>query len=316
MTVADANSSRQGRLVSTPVAAPKRWFFWLIILLVLVLVLALAGWSGFAAWRHVAPPAAAPGWDYQTLHVNLPRVSALALGSAEDLFVSLESRQGNGKILTIARNGDRHEVLGNLHKPDGLVAYEGGIAITQEDQLQPVIWWHDNVATPLFQAEDAEGIVSDGNFLYVIEDQQSSGRLLRYDSNSGELLVLREGLDEAEGVAVCPNGDVFYLEKKSARVRQLTSDGKDPVVVEGLNQPGFLLCQSEGLWITEDATHGSRLLLFDQHSRLQVILSHLRAPQTLLAVGPGRYLLAEQGRDRILEIWHRGIADKAGAALK
>lgn len=310
---ADADFPRQGPSVSTPVPVFKRRLFGLMSMA----VLALAGWSGFAAWRHVAPPAAAPGWAYQTLHVNLPRVSALALGPADKLFVSLESRKGDGIILTITENGDRDEVLGSLHKPDGLVAFKGGIAVTQEDQNEPVIWWHNDVATRLFEANDAEGIVSDGNFLYVIEDQQGSGRLLRYDSDSRELMVLREGLDEAEGVAVCPNGDVFYLEKSSERVRRLAADGQDPVVVDGLNKPGFLLCRPEGLWITEDATHGARLLLFDHQSRLQVVLRHLRAPQTLLSVGPDRYLLAEQGRDRILEIWHKpGATGEAGVPPK
>lgn len=241
----------------------------------------------------------------------------MALGPADKLFLSLENRQGDGKILTITANGDQQQVLGNLQKPDGLVAYRGGIAITQEESNQPVIWWHNNMATRLFDANDAEGIVSDGNFLYVIEDQRGSGRLLRYDADSREMVVLREGLNEAEGVAVCPNGDVFYLEKSSERVRRLAADGQDPVVVAGLNKPGFLLCRPEGLWITEDATHGARLLLFDQQSRLQVILRHLRAPQTLLAVGPDRYLLAEQGRDRILEIWHKPeAAGKVGSPPK
>jgi hypothetical protein len=35
---------------------------------------------------------------------------------------------------------------------------------------------------------------------------------------------------------------------------------------------------------------------------LRVILEHLRSGQTILPVAPGRLLVAEQGRKRILEI--------------
>jgi hypothetical protein len=34
----------------------------------------------------------------------------------------------------------------------------------------------------------------------------------------------------------------------------------------------------------------------------QVVLSHLRSAQTVLALEPGHLLVAEQGRNRILEI--------------
>ncbi len=178
-----------------------------------------------------------------------------------------------------------------------------------------MIWWHDGEATRLFNAIDAEGVASDGYRLYVVEDRGGQGRLLRYDPNGdpngdsnegpdqGALTALRDGLDEAEGIAVCPNGKLYTVEKSRGSVRLMISDGTDQDVVTGLNRPGFVACGPEGLWITEDATHGARLLLLDQQSKLQVILTHLRAPQTLLAIAPNRYLLAEQGRDRILEIW-------------
>lgn len=312
MTANGVGGGGSGRLSianSPPILQRYRWpLLWLTSLLLLL----PAGWLGLSAWRHLAPPVAASGWHYRPLLLDLPRVSALALGPAEQLFVSLESRTGDGKILMIAENGDPKEVLGGLHKPDGMVAYENGIAITQEEGIHWVIGWQKGVATNLFQAKDAEGIARDDNFLYVVEDQHGTGRLLRFDTSNGEVVTLRDGLDEAEGVTLCPGGDLYYVEKGASRVRRLTPDGEDPVVVAGLNQPAFLLCQPEGLWITEDATHGARLLLLDRQSNLRIILSHLRAPQTLLATGPDRYLLAEQGRDRILEIWRAtGTVDES-----
>ncbi|UTN83656.1 hypothetical protein NMC41_16620 [Pseudomonas aeruginosa] len=43
-------------------------------------------------------------------------------------------------------------------------------------------------------------------------------------------------------------------------------------------------------------------MLLPPEGPLQVIVRRLRSAQSLLPIGPGRYLLAEQGRDRILEI--------------
>ena len=246
---------------------------------------------------------ASSGWHYKIAYTDLPRVSALALGPNNQLYVSLEKRHGTGEVLRIEPNGSRVTILADLDKPDGMTAYNGGVAITQEDQTRSVIWWHDGIASELLEARGAEGLASDGAFLYVVEDQPGSGRLLRYDSRTDELVTLRRGLDEAEGVAACANGEIYYTEKESSQVRLVGIDDNDPVVVNHLNKPGFLLCRPEGLWITEDATHGSRLLLLDQRSQLHVILRHLRTPQSLLAIGGGHYLLAEQGRNRILEVW-------------
>jgi len=62
------------------------------------------------------------------------------------------------------------------------------------------------------------------------------------------------------------------------------------------------MCDQRGLWISEDSTHRARLLLLDNLSRLQTILSFLKAPQMVARTPRGTYLLAEGGRNRILEI--------------
>ena len=80
-------------------------------------------------------------------------------------------------------------------------------------------------------------------------------------------------------------------------------DGGDELVLGSLNAPGFLMCDDEGLWVTEDATHRARLLLLDHRGgSVQVILRHLRSAQTVLSLAPGRLWIAEQGRGRILEV--------------
>jgi len=195
-------------------------------------------------------------------------------------------------------------VRGGLSKPDGLLSFRGGLVVSQEGGDLPVIWFHEGQSADLFVGKRVEGLASDGQALYAIEDVAEDGRLLRFDPLSKQLSVVRSGLREAEGVAICGNGDRFYTLKGKGRgagtVRRWLADGSDPVLLDELNAPGFLMCDEEGLWISEDATHRARLLLLDRSGRLQVILRGLRSAQTVLALAPGRLLVAEQGRGRVL----------------
>lgn len=270
-------------------------------LLALVTVLACAGF-GFLAWQHYYPVRDVADWQHRVLIDRLPVVSALAADGQGGVFASLELKHGKGRILQIGSDGSRRTVKDGLSKLDGMIRYRGGIAYSQEAGEAPVRWWHGDRDEVLFPGRDVEELATDGHFLYAIEDRPQHARLLRFDPDKGEVRVLRRDLEVAEGVAVCPDGRVFYLEKKRGWVKQLRDDGNDSIVAQGLNEPGFLMCDRAGLWITEDATHLARLLLVDAAGRLQTILSHLRSAQTILPFGEHRYLLAEQGRDRILEI--------------
>ncbi len=62
------------------------------------------------------------------------------------------------------------------------------------------------------------------------------------------------------------------------------------------------MCDARGLWISEDATHRARLLLWDGKGEPHTILSFLKAPQSIVPDGKGGYLLAEGGRDRVLQL--------------
>jgi hypothetical protein len=155
----------------------------------------------------------------------------------------------------------------------------------------------------LFTGRNIEGIASDANYVYAIEDLPEGGRLWRYDPTSRQADVLRNGLAVGEGLAICPDGRLFYSEKKRGWVKLYRPGADADIVVHtGLNAPGFLMCDQEGLWISEDATHGARLLHVTAGGTPQPILKHLRSGQTILSLAPGRLLLAEQGRGRILEI--------------
>ncbi len=257
----------------------------------------------FLAWQHYFPVTAGEGWTWKIYLDDIDRVSALARDEQGTLYLTQERNNQRGKLLKQLPNGTLQEVMAGLDKPDGLAIFRSGILISQESSESPVLWLHQGQKTELFRGRHIEGIASDGKFIYAIEDVSQAGRLLRYDSETRQVGVLREDLKVGEGLAICPDGRIFYSEKKSGWIKLYRPAlDVDPVAHGGLNQPGFLLCNQEGLWITEDATHGARLLHADTGGTLLVILEHLRSGQTILSVAPGRLLVAEQGRKRILEI--------------
>lgn len=257
----------------------------------------------FLAWQHFFPVTSAAGWHHEVMMEDVTLVSALAKGGDGALYITRELNKQRGSLFKRLPDGSVQEILGRLDKPDGLALFKGGIAISQEGSECPVLWMHQGLVTPLFQGRNIEGLATDARVLYAIEDRVMDGRLWQYDPATSETKVLRDHLQEGEGVAVCPDGRVFYTEKRRGWIKQLRHDADiDPVVHQNLKAPGFLMCNEDGLWISEDATHGARLLLFDAAGNEHVILWHLRSAQTVIAERPGHLLLAEQGRNRILAI--------------
>jgi hypothetical protein len=274
-----------------------------LLLVVLTTALTLIGGLGFVAWQHLYPVTAAEGWSYRVFLDEVPYVSALAKDKQGVLYVTQELKNEHGSVFTLAADGKRLPVLIGLSKPDGLAPLHDGIVVSQEAGDYPVLWIHgDGRREALFAGRSVEGIASDGLFLYVIEDRAGDGRLLRFDPLNKQVLVLRDGLSEGEGVAICADGKLYYTEKHKGWVKRWRAEGEDELVLSDLNAPGFLMCNDEGLWVTEDATHMARLLLLDTSGSLQVILRHLRSAQTVLSLAPGHLLIAEQGRARVLEV--------------
>lgn len=261
----------------------------------------LAATLGFFAWQSFYPVQAASGWDVEVLHRNVTKAASLLPQADGSLLVSRELDDGRGSILKITATGDRVVVIDNLSKPDGMVAAQGGWVFSQEGGRAPVSMSRDGQVTPLFDGDSVQGLWNDGDHLYAIEDRKGNGRLMRYDWNSGQLDVLRSGLIETEGLTRCA-GRLLYTEKANGKVRALSDDGSDPVVVEGLRNPTFLYCDQRGLWISEDNTHRARLLRVDADGVQHTVLTFLKAPQSIVADGKGGYLLAEGGRNRVLHL--------------
>jgi hypothetical protein len=262
----------------------------------------VASTLGFFAWQTFYPVQAADGWEVQVLHNSVTRAASLLPQADGSLLVSRELNGGKGSILQISASGDRVVILDGLSKPDGMVAVDGGWAFSQEVGGAPVSVSRNGQVSTLFQGNNVQGLYNDGDYLYAIEDRKGDGRLMRYDWRSGQLEVLRSGLTETEGLTRCSDGRLLYTEKSTGKIRALSAEGNDPVVVEGLRNPTFLLCDARGLWISEDSTHRARLLRIDGGGTQHVVLSYLKAPQAIVPDGKGGYLLAEGGRDRVLHL--------------
>ena len=257
---------------------------------------------GFFTWQNFYPVSTASGWTVQVLHRDVPKAASLMPLPDGALMVSQELDDAKGSIVRIHLDGTREVVVGKLSKPDGMLSTRGGWVFSQEALDSPVSFLKDGTVTELFRGENVQGLWDDGDYLYAMEDRRDEGRLLRYRWSDRTLSVVRKDLDEGESIIRCTDGRMLYTKKKEGTVRELAADGSDPVVLAKLNQPTFLMCDERGLWINEDATHRARLLLIDKQGHQQTILSFLKAPQSIVPTARGTYLLAEGGRDRVLEL--------------
>lgn len=282
----------------TDTGSPHRLLRWGLSLAGLLVVATL----GFFAWQSFYPVSAATGWSVQTVHRDVPKAASLMPMPDGSLMISQELNDAKGSIVRIHPDGQRDVVVGNLSKPDGMFATHGGWVFSQETGNAPVSFLKDGVVSELFRGENVQGLWVEGDDLYAIEDRKDNGRLLRYRWGDQSLTVIRDKLHEGESITRCTDGRMLYTEKKKGVVRELTDDGSDPVVLAGLNKPTFLMCDERGLWVNEDSTHRARLLLIDKQGQQQTILSFLKAPQSIVPTDRGTYLLAEGGRNRVLEL--------------
>lgn len=256
----------------------------------------------FFAWQYFFPVQAASGWSYRVAYDDVQKAAGLARAADGGILVSQELQDGRGSILLMQPDGDREVVVEGLSKPDGLLSARGGLVFSQESGGKPVSFLQGKRVSELFAGDQVRGLWDDGHYLYAIEDRKGNGRLWRYRWDDRQLSVVRDNLSETESITRCTDGRMLYSEKETGVIRELREDGRDPVVIDGLRNPTFMLCDEQGLWISEDSTHRARLLLVDAQGAQATVLSFLKAPQAILPLDDGRYLIAEGGRDRVLEL--------------
>jgi hypothetical protein len=257
---------------------------------------------GFFMWQNFYPVQPAEGWSYKIAYRDVPKAASLVPMQDGSLMVSQELRDGLGSIIRIHPDGRREKVVADLSKPDGMIPFRDGLVYSQEVDGAMVSFLKEGRILPLFKGNSVQGLWGEGDYLYAIEDRKGNGRLVRYHWDDRTLTVVRDNLNESETIMRCTDGRMLYTEKEKGIVRQLTEDRSDPIVLADLNQPTFLMCDERGIWVSEDSTHRARLLLIDYQGRRQTVLSFLKAPQSIVRTTKGSYLVAEGGRDRILEL--------------
>jgi hypothetical protein len=246
-------------------------------------------------------------WQITTAFTNLPEVSGLQI-DGDSVYATFETRQHDGQLVSLS-HGVQTTLVDGLQKPDGLSTSLGRLIYTQEFGLSPVFELDNGISTRLFDANGAEGVDSTLNGdVYVVEDRKE-GRVLKYERSSGLVTVLASGLDEAEGLCVMESGDVFYSEKGKGEIFRIRGSVTD-LYLSDLNKPGYLYCDeaTQSIWITEDRRNFGRLLYSSRANDYSVIATGLKSPQSIAFNSKDSFLLAEQGRDRILSFHRAGQA--------
>jgi sugar lactone lactonase YvrE len=131
---------------------------------------------------------------------------------------------------------------------------------------------------------DSSAVWGVGQFLEDVLDQRPSGRVLRYDPRTGEVLVLARELSFANGIALSPDGDSLLV-AESGRYRLwrvwLTGDKKNLKEVALENLPGFpdnLAATARGTtWLGLSSTRKRTIDLVHPHPLLKDAIASLPA---------------------------------------
>ncbi|WP_232487086.1 hypothetical protein [Azotobacter chroococcum] len=65
-------------------------------------------------------------------------------------------------------------LVSGLHKPDGLVHFQGGIAYSQEGGTHPVNWLFEGQIRSLFEGTNVQGLEADGSAPIPLEHLRTS----------------------------------------------------------------------------------------------------------------------------------------------
>lgn len=256
------------------------------------------------AWQRFMWVTTTEGWHYTVVQENMNRITSLARLPEGDVVATLSPKQkaggpAEGQLIQLENANTSYRVLATqLHKPDGLLAYDGGIVATQEWPNQPVLYWYEGEMKSLMDLNAAESIAITAKGKWLIVEDSANGRLLEIDPETHQQKTLYQGFEAGEGVCIGRDHRIFILDNKRNELLEFVN-GDMKSIADGLYHPGFLLCTDDGIWITEDVTSRGRLWFYD-YAKLQVIAHHLHSPQGVLLEKDHSILVAEQGRSRLL----------------
>jgi sugar lactone lactonase YvrE len=273
-----------------------------LVLLAVMLALALSSVgtrADYLADYLGAAPRAGDGWSYSVIADGLDSVDNVAVGQAGEIYVSSEVGAAKGAVLQLT-DGAPLVLLDDVTRPDGLALGPGVLFVTEETDNGRVleVRLDDRSHRVVTVLDYPEGIERMANGSLVVAEDLRPGRVVRVAAN-GEIETLRPDLDRPEGVSIDRDNAIVVAETGSGRVLRI-ADGALTVIVEGLNEPDQVFCAPDGaIWISEDARPG-RLLRY-RDGTLEEVASGLLAPQGITYdAAHDRYLVAEQGRGRLL----------------
>jgi len=235
---------------------------------------------------------------------GLTKVDNLYLGDNDSLYATLERSRSRGELVSIV-DGKTKTLLSQLDRPDGLAGK--------------------------------------GRYLFVTEEVHS-GRIIRYDLQTGNTQVVLRDLRMPEGIDLFINGDLAITEDVAngrllrlgqtvkpqvlldnlARPEGLCIDhkgtvfvaltgsgeiisyqqGKRRVIYKGLSEPDQVECAADGSLWITEDQDPGRLLRLE-NGVLEVLMSGLSSPQGIAFHTDGSVYIAEQGKDRIIRLsWH------------
>ncbi len=115
-----------------------------------------------------------------------------------------------------------------------------------------------------------EGPVWDGEHIYFTHIQAS--RIMRYDLQSGDITVAREGTDRTNGLCYDAKGTLFGCCSGGRSIVRFDADGKNSVIADRLdgkrlNTPNDLAVDRKGrIWFTNPVNSGN----WDKDSKMEV----------------------------------------------
>lgn len=243
------------------------------------------------------------GWHWRVFQSGLELVDNLAVTDAGVVYATLERGAAGGRLVRIS-HGKVEVLLDGLDRADGLVADGDMLFVTEEVGTGRVLAFNrvSRVVQVLARLHKPEGIAILSGGDLLLAEDIENGRLLRLGKD-GTLVVLAHGLNRPEGIRVASNGTIYIAETRTGRILRFR-DGRVSVLLEGLHNPDQLALAADGsLWIAEDANPG-RVLRY-RHGSLEVMATGIAAPQGMAFDGRGRLLVSEQYRHRILLLYKR-----------
>lgn len=192
----------------------------------------------------------------------------------------------DGEVIEIDMHrpgSERQVVAGGLIGPYGLCAREDGALVVADGSSLARVDTEGRLTRVAIMIEpgfpgSVRGIAWDGADAFLVTN--TAGQLSRYRVGE-EAIALLDGLDQAMGAAVDPEGAVYVCEAGAGRVLRVGPDGAISTLAGGLDRPVGVHVLADGSLVVSEA--GAGRLLHLKNGDTSVLLAGLVEPHGLAA---------------------------------